>query len=131
HIQAMYSRLLERGLAPRTVLHVHRVLRQALSHAMKWGLVVRNVADAIDPPRPARASVHALDPTNLARLLDAAEDSAYFSLFALAAYTGMRRGELVGLRWDAVDLDHSALSVTGTLQRVRHRGLIEEPPKTD
>ena len=52
HIQKIEAGMIQRGLSARTVLHMHRLLKQALSHAVKWGLVVRNVADSVTPPRP-------------------------------------------------------------------------------
>ena len=57
HIQKMYADMLERGLSARTVLHTHRVLREALGHAMKWGILIRNPADATTPPRPQRQEI--------------------------------------------------------------------------
>ena len=50
-IQKVYAGMLERGLSQTTVLHTHRVLREALGHAVKWGILARNVADAVSPPR--------------------------------------------------------------------------------
>ena len=129
-VQGIYAQMLGRGLAARTVLHAHRVLSEALAHAVKWGLVARNVANAVDPPKPQRKEMSTLDSEGVARFVRAAQKSPYLALFTLAIYTGLRRSELVGLRWQDVDLAGGALSVTQTLQRVHGQGLLMLQPKT-
>ena len=131
HVQSLYSDLLERGLSARTVLHAHRILREALSHAVKWGLLVRNVCDAVDPPKPRRKEMTALDYPDVQKFLNVASGSLYGPLFYLDVYTGLRRSELLGLRWSAIDLSHKTLSVTETLQVVKGKGLMSLEPKTD
>ncbi len=130
HVQGLYSSMLARGLSPTTVLQTHRVLREALSHAVKWGLLARNVADAVDPPRKATRDMTPLDDTQSRRLLHALKGSRWEHPFTVALYTGLRRSELCGLRWQDVDLGHAALSVTRSLQRVAGKGLVEMEPKT-
>ena len=131
HVQSLYAEMLGRGLSPRTVLHAHRILREALSHGLKWGLLVRNVCDAVDPPKPRRKEMTALDYSEIQRFLDVASGSPYGPLFFLDVYTGLRRGELLGLRWRAIHLAAGTLSVTETIQRVTGRGLMSLEPKTD
>ena len=97
HVQGLYSKMLGRGLSARTTLHAHRILREALGHAVKWGLLVRNVCDAVDPPRPVRKEMASLDSDQIQRLLDVGSTSRYGPVFFLALYTGMRRSELLGL----------------------------------
>ena len=81
---------------------VHTVLKEALSHAVKWELISRNVGDAVDPPRAVDQEMNALDPDGVERLLDAARSTMYFPLIHLATFTGMRRSELLGLRWENI-----------------------------
>ncbi|MCZ6535930.1 MAG: tyrosine-type recombinase/integrase [Chloroflexi bacterium] len=131
HVQGLYSEMLERGLSPRTVLHAHRILREALGHAVKWGLLIRNVCDATDPPKPQRKPMTSLDPDQARRFLDFAQESRYGPLFFLGIYTGLRRSEMLGLRWSSIDLQSKTLPVTETLQRIKGRGLMLLPPKTD
>lgn len=131
HIQSLHSDLLQRGLSLRTVLHAHRILREALGHGLKWGLLLRNVCDAVDPPKPRRKEMVALDAPDVQTFLDAAVTSPYGPLFFLDIYTGMRRGELSGMRWTAVDLNARTISVTETLQRLTGKGLVAMQPKTD
>jgi integrase len=144
HIQAMEADLLEggrtrrqeggpAGLSARTVLHVHRVLSTALRQAVRWQLLARNPAEAVRPPRPTRAPVQALDEEQTARLLAAAKGSPLhapvLAPVLVAVMTGLRRGELLALRWSDVDLEAATLSVAQTL-RVTHSGLVFAPPKT-
>ncbi len=130
HVQGLHATLLGRGLSPRTVLHTHRVLSEALSHAVKWQLVARNVCDAVDAPRPERKEMAALDAHGVARLLAASEATPYRDLFSVAIYTGLRRSELLGLRWTDVDLDRGRLSVVAGLHRLTGKGLVLLPTKT-
>ena len=130
HIQEAYRRALAKGLSPRTVLHCHRVLREALKHALKWQLIARNPADAAEPPRFERREIKALPPEDLRRILTAADDTPYGTLVHLAATTGLRRGELLGLRWQDVDLETGMIHVRQTAQRLPGQGITFRPPKT-
>ena len=130
HVQGLYSALLERGLSGSTVLHVHRLIRQALSHAVKWRLCIRNVVDATTPPRPQRRQSRTWDVDTIHRFLKAANGSLNKDFYHLAVLTGMRKSELAGLKWENVDLTRGNLSVVTTLQRIDGRGLVEVQPKT-
>jgi integrase len=124
HLQQLYTAKLEQGLSPTTVHHLHAVLHCALSRALKLGLVVRNVADAVDSPRPTRTEIQPLNPEQARRLLAAARGDRLEALYALALTTGMRQGELLAIRWRQADLDRGALQVLGTLEP---DGIIEDP----
>ena len=94
HIQGMYAGMLKRGLSARTVLHSHRVLKEALSHAVKWEPLTRNVADAATPPRPQHKEMEMWDAEIINQFLETAGGSRFRDLYHLAILTGMRR-------WDA------------------------------
>ena len=130
HVQSLYREMLGRGLSPRTVLQTHRILREALKHGVKWGLLLRNVCDAVDPPKPRSKEMTALDTAGVEKFLDTAFNTPYGAFFFLAIYTGLRRGELLGLRWSAVKLKARSLSVTETIQRLNGQGLVSSEPKT-
>lgn len=130
HIQGVYGDMTAKGLSPATIIQTHRILREALSHAIKWGLIARNVCDATDPPKLIRPEMKTLDEHGLQRLIGAASGAPYGAVFFLAIHTGMRRSELLGLRWKAVDLNSKTLSVVETLQRVKGKGLTVLPTKT-
>jgi integrase len=89
---------------------MHRALKQAL----RWGLVVRNIAQAVDPPRVPKKDVAPLSPEQARAFLEAASGDCLEALFVLAVHTGMRQGGLFSLRWEDVDLDAGVLRVRGT-----------------
>jgi integrase len=122
--------MLGRELSATRVERVHRCLREALHHAVKWGLVARNVADAVSPPRPKHREMVTLAPAEAARLMDAVRGSLLEPWVGLSLYTGLRRSEVAGLKWADVDLGGGSLAVMRTLQRVTGRGLLTQAPKT-
>jgi len=118
------------GLSPRTVHHHHAVLHDALQTAVKWGLVTRNVADAVEPPKCQRTEMHVLDEATLQRVLQAARDSEYYVPFYMALFTGLRRSELLALRWSDVDLLNGQVSVNRALHQLRDRSFVFRAPKS-
>jgi len=129
-IQGVYTQVLEKGVSARTALHCHRVLREALQHALKWQLIPRNPADSVQPPRPQRYEIAAMGPDEVKRLLSAADETRYGDLIHLAALSGLRQGELMGLRWQDVDLEAGILHIRQTCQWLPRQGFIFRQPKT-
>ncbi len=129
-IQLLYSKKIAQGLSPMSVLHIHRVLRRALGQAERWGLVATNAAQLADAPRPERVEMTTLSPEEARRFLLAASRDRLEALYVLAITTGMRQGELLGLRWHDVDLEQRSIRVTGSLQYVPGKGLSVATPKT-
>lgn len=127
HLQRLYSQKLEEGLSPTTVFYLHAVLHRALGQAERWGLVARNVASLVTPPRAARQEMKTLSPEEARRFLEAAQGERLYALYVLAITTGMRLGELLALRWRDVDLERGVLRVTATLQKTRDGYLFAEP----
>lgn len=117
------------GLSAQTVLHHHRVLREALQQAVRWLLLARNPADAVEPPRAQRQEMRALDEQQTARLLGAAKVHRLYIPILLAVTTGMRRGEILSLRWQDVDLQAGTAAVRQSLEQTRN-GLAFKQPKT-
>jgi len=137
HIHGYYAKALSKGgaenngkLSARTVRNIHKVLSEALSHAVKWQILVRNVALAVDPPRPSQSEMATFTEEQARLFLEAVAESPYHELFTVALYTGMRRSELLGLPWKDVDLYLAQLSVTQTLHRLSSGGFIFGKPKT-
>jgi integrase len=129
-IQLLYSEKIAQGLSPMSVLHIHRVLRCALGQAERWGLVATNAAQQADAPRPERVEMTTLSPEEARRFLLAASADRLEALYVLAITTGMRQGELLGLRWHDIDLEQRSIRVTGSLQYVPGKGLSLATPKT-
>jgi len=102
---------------------------QVLRQAVRRQLLARNPAEAVRPPRPARAPVRTLDEEQTTRLLKTAQGTRLHVPVLVAVMTGLRRGKLLALRWSDMDLEAATLSVTQTL-RVTHNGLVFAPPKT-
>lgn len=130
HLEKLYEERLSAGLSPTTVHHLHTTIHRALSQAMRWGLVARNVAELVDPPRDARHEMAVLSTDQVKQLLAAAAGGPVEALLTLAVTTGMRRGELLGLRWRDVDLDRGAVAVRGSLQKSFEGDLKIAAPKT-
>ena len=129
-IQAMESRILESGRSPTTVQHIHRVLHTALKHAVKWGLLWRNPAEAVDRPKVETAEIQIPGVNEVLAILEASKTTSYHAAYHLMAFTGCRRGECLGLRWEDVDLDRNQLSIVQTIQRVNQMGIVTQPPKS-
>lgn len=117
-------------LAPRTLQYAHSVLASALAHAVREDQLPRNVAKlvTVNPDRPRRFEPLTLEEARA--LMAAARQHRLHALFELALRTGLRRGELLGLKWGDIDLDARILDVRRTLQRTPDKGLNFLPPKT-
>jgi integrase len=132
-LQASYGQLQASGgrggrpLAARTVLAVHVTIRKALRDATRWGLVVRNVAELASPPRPRGVEMRTWTAAELRAFLDHVAGERLAALWMLAASTGMRRGELLGLRWIDVDLEHARVAIRQTLVRAGREIVVSEP----
>lgn len=118
HLEDLYARLRSSGrhdggpLAPKTVLNVHQILRTALGDAERAGLVHRNVARLMDPPgHGAAPEQRCWNEHELGQFLQVAIEHRLGPAIWLAAMTGMRRGEVLGLRWSDIDLDTATLSI--------------------
>ncbi len=136
HIQSFYTDALTQGrkdgrggLSAQTVLHFHRVLRKALQQAVKWQLLARNPTEAVEPPRPQRKEMQVVDEAGTARLLHAVEGMRLYMPVLLAVMTGMRRGEILALRWQDTDLEKGQVAVRRSLEQTRD-GLRFKQPKT-
>jgi integrase len=116
HLDQLYGALVRSGLSPTTVLQLHRILHHALRDAMRWNLVARNVAELVTPPRRARHDFVTLTPEQARRFLNAVKGDRLEALYILGLTTGMREGELFGLRWADVDLAAGALHLVRRLK---------------
>ncbi len=127
-IQAYYGKACEK-LSARTVHHQHRILSQSLKHAVRQGLLGRNPAELVDPPRPRPKQMRSLSPEEVECLLDAAFDNRFYPVIYMALSSGLRQAELLGLRWRDINLERGSMSVNRVLYK--RRGVCEfKEPKT-
>jgi integrase len=117
------------GLSPRSVHHMHRILRQALQQAVIWGVLARNPAGAVKPPKVERVKGATLSAEQAAQLLDALAHSRVYWPTLIALATGMRRGEILALRWEHVDFDRGMVRVVETVEETKTSPLRFKPPK--
>lgn len=130
HIQAHYAAKLNEGLSPLTVRYHHTVLHKALQTAVKWGLVSRNAADGVDVPHTHRNEMQTWDEFEITHFLEVAKDSPYYTLFFTALYTGMRRSEMLALRWQDIDFLFSQVSVSRSLHQLKDGSFVFTQPKS-
>jgi integrase len=127
HLQQLYARKLEEGLSPRSVQFIHAVLHRALKQAHRWDMVPQNAAAAVDRPKVPKKQMQFLTPEQVERFWQVAEQDRLYALYVLAATTGMRQGELLGLRWPDIDFTQATLSVQRTLKNVGSSLVVGQP----
>jgi integrase len=129
-IEAWHKTLLDGELSARTVGHAHRVLHRGLERAVyPLGLISRNVAHAVHPPKVEAAEIEVLSPDQIAEVRAKLAGHPIAPLFELAIGTGMRRGEICGLLWGAVDLAHGVVRVERSLEETA-AGVRAKAPKS-
>jgi len=114
-IQRLYREMQEKGLG-RSIKILHAVLHKAMDQAVKWGLVARNVLDAVDTPKVESKEFRPLTLEETKKFLDAAREDRLYALYVLAVTCGLRFGELLGLKWEDVDLEGRRLTVKNQLR---------------
>jgi integrase len=145
HLAELYAKLLREGrrtragadvrvtaagLSPRTVGHVHRVLHKALRIAVEWGVAPRNPASVAKPPKVPDTEIEILSEEQARQILQRLRGRSLYMVALLGLTTGMRRGELLALRWSDVDLDGGKLRVEQSLEQTKLGGLRFKAPKT-
>lgn len=128
HLAKYFTTKRNAGLSETTLLGHYRTLHKALNQAVRWQLLTRNVADAIDPPRGDTGKRPVYDADQLAQLLGLALGTPYFAPVSLAVMAGMRRGEVMGLQWQDVDFKRGFLSIRRSLIK-SSAGLSYKAPK--
>lgn len=129
-VRALLATKLREGLSPRSVQIVHSTLRSILAEAVRDELVERNVAALVRAPQQVREEVQPWTPEEAAAFLTTARSHRLGPMFSVGVAVGLRRGELLGLRWEDVDLEAGTLRVQQTVQRLANYGLVVGPPKS-
>jgi integrase len=126
-LERMVSGLLESGQSERVGAYALRVAKMALRRAVHWQLVARNVAEAVRPPRVPKKEMGVWTGTEVKTFLETTATHRLHALFVLALMTGMRRGELLGLRWEDLNLETARLSVRHGLVETEGKLVLAEP----
>lgn len=118
-------------LAAKTVLHHHRLISSMLSTAVEWGILFSNPCDRTKPPKVERKEPKYLDEVQAATLLDLleTESTEYKTMIRLLLFTGLRRGELLGLEWKDIDFDNSTMQVCRSSLYLPDKGIFEDETK--
>jgi len=127
HVQTWLNDLQRSGLSPRTCHYARAILRSALGQALRWGVVSRNVAALVEGPRVPKHEIRPLQPDQARALLDAVRVHRLGALFTVALALGLRQGEALGLKWDALDFTTGVLHVRAALQHVGKEWHLVEP----
>ena len=133
HIQSLYTHLLKDGLLPNTVRLIHTMLFTAFKDAIKWKRMSRNPCKDATPPRQETHEIAFITPEQARQLVEAARETPLECLITLAITTGMRRGELLALRWSDLDWDKKTVIVRHTVSYIRvgdKHDFFETDPKT-
>ena len=132
HLQKLYSDKLNEGLSHGTVQTIHQFVHLVLNYALKWGLVVRNVADQADAPGTNKEPATVLTAAQANRLLEIAKEDTFqwYTLYLCAITLGLREGELLAMDWNCVNWEKHTIRVEKQLQYLPGKGLIIKSPKT-
>lgn len=129
-VETLYAKKLDEGLSARRVKSIHSVLHTALRLAVKQNLLARNVCDLANVPTPKDYEPQPLTPEQAQHLLQVAREHRFEVLLIVAIATGMRRGELIGLHWQDINLEEKYLYVQRSVSRLTGYGMVESRPKT-
>jgi integrase len=129
HVRGLYREKLEAGLSPRTVQYVHVTLHKGLKQAVGDGLIPRNATEAVKPPQVSKEEIRPLTAEQVKTLFESARGDRLEALYTLAVTTGLRQGELLGLKWGDVDLEAGTLQVRRALTTAKG-GPVLAAPKT-
>jgi integrase len=130
-LAALYATLARAGLAPRTIRLIHTVLHRALGQAKIWGVIRDNPAQLAKPPKMPDRETSMLQPDQAAALLERLRGNPLYLLVSLGLGTGMRRNEMLGLRWGDLDLDAGRLTIEQSLEETAAYGIRVKGPKTN
>ena len=117
HLQMFYSEML-RKVKPNTVIHYHAIIHSALKYAVKTDMLVQNVADKVDRPKKNSFQPVFLSAEEMQKMFETLRDTKLELPVLVAAFYGFRRGEVLGLKWDAIDFERGTISVIRTVTTI-------------
>lgn len=128
-IQRYYNKLLEEYSSD-YVKSIHAIVSKTLRQAFKWDMLPSNIMDKVDPPRVKKKEMSIWTIEQCQKFLETSRDHNMHIVFSLAIYTGMRRGEILGLRWKDIDFENKTISVSQTLSWRPSEGVVFQDTKT-
>ncbi len=129
-VQKLYNKKLSEGLSATSVIFIHRVLHKALEQAYKMQIISKNVSELVEIPRKAKYHAQVLSEIKVKQLLDAVSDTEIFLPILLAVTLGLRRGEVLGLKWSDIDFENGIITVCRTAVKNKNE-IIYTKPKTE
>jgi len=131
HLQALYSQKRNAGLSNRTVQFIHSIIHKVLGQAMKWGLVMRNVADLVEKPIVKRKAPEIWSTEQINIFLKAVKDHRFYPIYVLAVAGGFREGEVLGIHFEDIDWQNGIINVRHAVQYLIGKGVVLTEPKTE
>ena len=130
HIQNFYTLKLEEGLSERTIISFHKIIHRALEQALKWQLIIVNVSNGVEKPKVKKKKTGVLNEKEIKQLLEVSKNTTLYIPILLGIYTGMRRGEILGLTWDNIDINKNIIKIEKSLSSTK-QGIIFTDTKTE
>jgi integrase len=134
HLETAYNTLWESGrkangrsLSPKTIVNIASIVKRALRDAVRWELIAANPADSVQLPQRQQNEIQALSPDELRRYLTSIEGHRLQAALQLTCLTGMRRGEVLGLRWTDIDFTAGTVTIRRSRHRVGNREAVQKP----
>lgn len=122
HLQHLYRKATTKGLSPKSIRNLHGIIHEALSCAVRIGLIKKNVSEQCILPKLRKVEIHPLTDEQVSLLLRFSQDDAFADEIFVALFTGLRESELVGLTWDCVDFNKGTIRIYRQYVRISSGG---------
>jgi integrase len=126
-VHQFYNEKIKEDYSSHYIQRMHEMIRLVLRVAFKWGVIQKDVASMLEPPRLKRKEMKVWSIKQVNEFLKTTKHSRYHPIYYLAAYTGMRKGEILGLTWDSINFEEKTIKITKTLYKIKDGYLLQEP----